>query len=143
MNFVMIKIYRIEHSETFKGLYVHVADFAFFRNNPLLKDKFDDLFQDLKGKHPLPNNDSLYLKNRREKGFDHVPYDHNFGFESLKQLKAWIYNNEMVQILIEMNFELLEIEIEEKFVILGNTQLSFESDKGKVLNKINLESLKN
>lgn len=95
-----------------------------------------DLAFDLKGRHPIPYDDSLYRRNSREKTgseYAFTPREHIFGFEDYRQFRSWFYSDDVLAALSGRNFQLSVYDVPDTDTILGNTQLTFNCETAKKL----------
>lgn len=98
-----VTIYRIEHKDQpRKGLYSSLTSGSMF---------------DISGRHPAPESDSALANTWREYCGCY------FGFGSVEQLKAWIYNDKW---LIDLDAEGYRLAIFEAKGCIGNTQAIFK-----------------
>ena len=138
----MTKIYRIQHKETKDGVYKYRGE------SPKYSEQFGEIVcnGDSSEVHPGPLDDSLFKDNYLEKGGSALDIyfkltKYIFGFESIEQLRFWLYNDSMICFLAEWDFELVIYESEN--VIVGNTQVAFEKESAKIIEKNPLLDLLN
>lgn len=113
-------VYRIEDADC-RGMYC--TDSTIF-----LPEEFevDGIHVDAKVHHPTPQNDALIIENMHKQDMCINKY-HQFGFNSIEQLRKWIFNDYWIDKLHKHGFFLSIIQIEERYFIDGNTQVIFDS----------------
>ena len=116
-----MRVYRVQN-ESGCGLY-QVSAYA------------NDRLSDLKGRHPMPYNDSKLMEelgNERYVG-------KLFAFASLEQLKFWIHSYEAREAIHEEGCRIYVIETDEVWV--GDTQCVFSKYSGDVVGVLSLLDL--
>lgn len=116
-----MKLIRIEHPKTGKGIYSSVD-----RRSRRLTDAIFDNF--LRGdKHPEPENDSKLWPQIESKYNVSGAWEATFllyGFASIEQLRAWFYGDSVLFLMAGDGFEIVEIEGD---VTDGHTQATIDS----------------
>lgn len=100
--------------------------------------------------HPVPHEDELIMKEvikRRHAGLtqeeiENDPYwenrdifdlflnwDHHFGFKDKEQATRWMFGGRLFRALHDSEVRIAEYDIEEEHLIVGDTQVIFDSKK--------------
>lgn len=129
-----MKIIRIEHKTKKTGVYTTVG------RPPELSDKIWSEFT-FGERHPTPERDSLFVENLRlrypkkfTKEFGDIDAFCSmsafkflkYGFDSIKQLRAWFCSDEIFVLMNNHNYHIVEIEVED--VIIGHTQVAYDTN---------------
>ena len=118
-----VLIYRIE-DDLLKGPYC--------RSN-LLTMNLDS------SKHPNPYKDSMLVNDFEQRSVPGdlvmftVPLNYRFGFSSMSQLRAWIYDDDWMIDLHDRGYHLSIYELERSAVAIGYSQAMFNKDKATLL----------
>jgi hypothetical protein len=80
--------------------------------------------------HPGPTDDAKLIANAESKGIRVYP-DYLFGFNSIKQLRKWLYKDEWLHKLHEAEYGLSVIYVHDEDFIDGDTQVVYNSKKIK------------
>lgn len=111
-------------------------------NNPLVLDDGELFFGS--DKHPIPWDDSRLmasyeLADQRSKyeSADGVSscylHDYHYGFSSPEQMRSWIYKDQWLKDMGPNGFRLAVFEMDERDVLLGNTQACFLRENAKTV----------
>lgn len=90
-------------------------------------------------RHPCPSKDSSLVYdfeahfNPDEYTDFYVPEHYRFGFSSMSQLRAWIYDDDWMIDLHDSGYHLSIYEIERSAVAIGYSQVMFNKDKAVLL----------
>lgn len=90
-------------------------------------------------KHPSPYKDTLLVNDFESRYIDGgladftIPRNYKFGFSSMGQLRAWLYDDEWLEDLHIQGYTLSIYEIERNAVAIGYSQVMFNSDKATLL----------
>jgi len=138
-----MKIYRIENAYgtgVFQGLYDIVAMFKRIHN---IKES-----RNYTKHHPTPCKDNKFhrsligLQSKYPTRICSYSY-HNFGFESMEQLKKWFYDDEILEYMEKYEFFISVYSIRKAGtnVIVGDHQVAFRRERAKLLEEIKLTTL--
>lgn len=107
-------------------------------------------------KHPSPKRDSLLSPILVEKGlysghkWDYLACSaYKFGFDSIEQLRRWIYEDRWLVALHEHGMRIAEYTIPDEHVLVGHTQVMFwqhanyTKEQFNILHYFNLEETEN
>lgn len=90
-------------------------------------------------RHPMPSKDSLLVYDFKahfnpdeHTNFD-VPEHYRFGFSSISQLRAWIYDDDWMIDLHDCGYHLSIYEMERNAAAIGYSQVMFNKDKATLL----------
>ena len=123
----MKTIFRIEDAKTGIGMY-HSGKAQFFMN----EGDYDN--------HPAPSRDSLLVQNinvfKKRDGYASAS-DFKYGFDSIKQMRRWLYEDRWLKQLDTNGLKLAEIDVDESNLIVGHTQVMFRNEVSKRHYKIN------
>lgn len=112
--------YRIEYPDG-KGMY-HCVNGEWVASKIMGNDKY---------RHPLPEDDSKLCE---ERDFRNIlcltPY--KFAFESVKQLRNWIYQDDWLQSLHNCGMLISEYTCQDEDVLVGNTQAIFKNEISRI-----------
>lgn len=134
----MKKVFRIECGLGY-GMYVYGPAESIFDS--------DDIYE----KHPSPKRDSLLAPILINKGLYYVISDllccddYMFGFDSIEQLRRWIYEDRWLVALHEHDMVIAEYELPDEDVLVGHTQVMFkrqdkyDKEQFDILNYFNLK----
>ena len=97
-------------------------------------------------RHPLPDEDSLFVKNAALKGFEGYNFSmkmksYNYAFDSIKSLRSWFYNDSVLDKLDDNGFMIFVYEVDEADIIEGNSQVAFIHERAKEIRTQSLTSL--
>lgn len=104
-----MKIYRMQNEDG-EGMY---------RKSSVSEAIFGDTTN--RSKHPSPKDDSKISKFWCDLSFLWAE-KYYFGFASILQMRNWIYDDFWFDQLAEKGYHPYELEIEEEYVQIGNTQ---------------------
>lgn len=114
----MKKIYRIE-TETGVGMYANLR-VAIFMNVPKV--------------HITPKEDrklwealSSYADSDEQEDIEMMLQDFKFGFADIVQLKQWVYEDNWIRRMHEMDLRLVEYDCEDWDVLEGDCQVVFKN----------------
>ena len=134
----MRRVYRIESS---------VGSGMYYAGNAQWILDSEDTYE----KHPSPKRDSLLAPILIKKGlycevFDNLICDeYKFGFDSIEQLRRWIYEDRWLVALHEHEMMIAEYELPDEDVLVGHTQVMFkrqdkyDKEQFNILHYFNLE----
>lgn len=104
-------------------------------NRGMYTSKIGCYMQDMGGVHPSPSDDARFAKAADELNIEKFEFGRyklecrRFGFKSLDQLRAWIYNPEWRRKLEDEDFCVYEIVPKDDSLIVGDSQCAFHIDQ--------------
>lgn len=87
-------------------------------------------------RHPCPNEDSRLWGNYLKR--PEVVYDFHFGFSSIAQLRAWLYQDEWLERMHELGGVLKVYDVDDEHVVLGNAQVMFLKGQARACTRYSL-----
>lgn len=79
-------------------------------------------------RHPCPEDDSRLWQNYRKRPEGCIVHFH-FGFASIAQLRAWLYQDEWLERMHELGGVLKVYDVDDEHVVLGNAQVMFLKER--------------
>lgn len=103
--------------------------------------------------HPCVYEDSLYMENAEKFNpalvdrrcgvlkWSTYPVGHRFGFESLDQLRRWIFNDDWIKKLSDVGCVLCVYEVPDIALIVGRTQVTFSFEMATLIERSPLANI--